>query len=143
MLNLAQFQVGDAPAQSAEDAGVVALANRTLWRCNWVAVDGSGHHLHWGDQEIGGLGKEGDGWSEFDLHDGEQDTRKISGRGKWQRHFDNSNNLGGLLIHRHPLDPLDLHEQSHQVPRNPALGDQSQLGAFHKIWIVGDGLADG
>ncbi len=108
-----------------------------------MAVDGSGHNLHWGDQDIGGLGEEGDGWSEFDLHDGEQDTRKIPGRGKWQRIFDSSSSLGGLLIHRHPLDPLDLHEQAHQIPRNPALGDQCQLGAFHKIGIVGDGLADG
>ena len=51
--------------------------------------------------------------------------------------------LQPALIHRHPLHSLDLHEQAHQVSRNPALGDQSQLGALHKIGIVGDRLADG
>lgn len=47
------------------------------------------------------------------------------------------------LVHRHPLHSLDLHEQAHQVSRNPALSDQRQLGALHKIGIVGDRLANG
>ena len=47
-----------------------------------MAVDGSGHQLHRGDQDVEGLGEEGDGRAEFDLHDGEQGASGISGRGK-------------------------------------------------------------
>ncbi len=39
-------------------------------------------YLHQGDQDVEGLRKEGDGRTEFDLHDGVQGALGISGRGK-------------------------------------------------------------
>ena len=42
----------------------------------------SGHQLHRGDQDVEGLGEEGDGRVQFDLHDREQGASGISGRGK-------------------------------------------------------------
>ena len=79
----AHFQLGDVPVQPAEDAGVVAADEEDLIALQFrVAVDGSGHQLHRGDQDVEGLGEEGDGRAEFDLHDGEQGALGISGRGK-------------------------------------------------------------
>ena len=79
----AHIQLGDVPVQPAEDAGVVAADEEDLIALQFrVAVDGSGHQLHRGDQDVEGLGKEGDGRAEFNLHDGEQGASKISGRGK-------------------------------------------------------------
>ena len=79
----AHVQLGDVPVQPAEDAGVVAADEEDLIALQFrVAVDGSGHQLHRGDQDIEGLGEEGDGRAEFDLHDGEQGASGISGRGK-------------------------------------------------------------
>jgi len=79
----AHFQLGDVPVQPAEDAGVVAADEEDLRALQFgVAVNGSGHQLHRGDQDVEGLGEEGDGRAEFDLHDGEQGASGISGRGK-------------------------------------------------------------
>lgn len=79
----AHFQLGDVPVQPAEDAGVVAADEEDLIALQFrVAVDGSGHQLHRGDQDVEGLGEERDGRAEFDLHDGEQGALGISGRGK-------------------------------------------------------------
>jgi len=79
----AHVQLGDIPVQPAEDAGVVAADEEDLIALQFrVAVDGSGHQLHRGDQDVEGLGEEGDGRAEFDLHDGEQGALGISGRGK-------------------------------------------------------------
>ena len=79
----AHVQLGDVPVQPAEDAGVVAADEEDLIALQFrVAVDGSGHQLHRGDQDVEGLGEEGDGRAEFDLHDGEQGALGISGRGK-------------------------------------------------------------
>jgi len=67
----AHVQLGDIPVQPAEDAGVVAADEEDLIALQFrVAVDGSGHQLHRGDQDVEGLGEEGDGRAEFDLHDG-------------------------------------------------------------------------
>ena len=79
----AHIQLGDVAVQPAEDAGVVAADEEDLVALQfWVAVDGSGHHLHRGDQDIEGLREEGDSGAEFDLHNGEQGASGISGRGK-------------------------------------------------------------
>ena len=79
----AHVQLGDVPVQAAEDAGVVTADEEDLIAMQfWVAVDGSGHQLHRGDQDVEGLGKEGDGRVQFDLHDVEQGASGISGRGK-------------------------------------------------------------
>ena len=79
----AHFQLGDVPVQPAEDAGVVAADEEDLIALQFrVAVDGSGHQLHRGDQDVEGLGEEGDGRAEFDLHEREQGASGISGLGK-------------------------------------------------------------
>ena len=79
----AHFQLGDVPVQPAEDAGVVAADEEDLIALQFrMAVDSTGHQLHRGDQDVEGLGEEGDGRAEFDLHDGEQGASRISGRGK-------------------------------------------------------------
>lgn len=66
----AHIQLGDVPVQPAEDAGVVAADEEDLIALQFgVAVDGSGHQLHRGDQDVEGLGEEGDGRAEFDLHE--------------------------------------------------------------------------
>ena len=79
----AHVQLGDVPVQAAEDAGIVAANEENLVALQFgVAVDGSGHQLHRGDQDVEGLGKEGDGRAEFDLHEREQGAPGISGRGK-------------------------------------------------------------
>jgi len=57
----AHIQLGDVPVQPAEDAGVVAADEEDLIALQfWVAVDGLGHQLHRGDQDVEGLGEEGD-----------------------------------------------------------------------------------
>jgi len=79
----AHFQLGDVPVQPAEDAGVVAADEEDLIALQFrVTVNGSGHQLHRGDQDVEGLGEEGDGRAEFDLHDREQGASGILGRGK-------------------------------------------------------------
>ena len=79
----AHFQLGDVAVQPAEDAGVVAADEEDLVALQFqVAVEGSGQHLHGGDQDVEGLGEQGDGGEEFDFHDREQGAPGISGRGK-------------------------------------------------------------
>ena len=79
----AHIQLGDVPVQAAEDAGVVAADEEDLIALQFrVAVDSLGHQLHRGDQDVEGLGEEGDSRAEFDLHDREQGASEISGRGK-------------------------------------------------------------
>jgi len=79
----AHVQLGDVPVQPAEDAGVVAADEEDLVALQFrMAVDGTGHHFHRGDQDVEGLGEEGDGRAEFDLHEREQGASGISGRGK-------------------------------------------------------------
>ena len=76
-------KLGDVPVKPAEDAGVVAADEEDLVALQFrMAVDGSGHQLHRGDQDVEGLREERDGRAEFDLHDGEQGASGISGRGK-------------------------------------------------------------
>jgi len=41
----------------------------------------SGHQLYRGNQDVEGLGVEGDGRAEFDFHDGKQGAPGISGQG--------------------------------------------------------------
>ena len=79
----AHVQLSDVAVQAAEDAGVVAADEEDLVALQFgVAVDGSGHQLHRGDQDVEGLGEERDGRAEFDLHEREQGALGISGRGK-------------------------------------------------------------
>ena len=74
------IQLGNVAVQPAEDARVVAADEEDLIALQFrVAVDGSGHQLHRGDQDVEGLGEEGDGRAEFDLHDGERGALGISG----------------------------------------------------------------
>jgi hypothetical protein len=65
----AYFQISEVAVQPAEDAGVVAADEEDLVALQFqVAVEGAGQHLHGGDEEAVGLGEQGDGGEEFDIH---------------------------------------------------------------------------
>ncbi len=56
--------------QPIEDTGVVAADEEDLVALQFqVAALGFGQHLHGGDEEAVGLGEQGDGREEFDIHD--------------------------------------------------------------------------
>lgn len=45
-----------------------------------VAIEGTGQHIHWGNEDAVGLRKLGDGRAEFDFHDRIWMAAGISGR---------------------------------------------------------------
>ena len=66
----AYFQFRDVSIQSAEDAGVVTADEEDLVSLQFqVAIEGAGQQLHGSDEDAEGLGEQGDGGEEFDIHD--------------------------------------------------------------------------
>jgi hypothetical protein len=68
----AHFQLCEVAVQPIEDAGVVAADEEDLVALQFqVAVQGAGQHLNGDDEEAVGLGEQGDGGVEFEVHDRE------------------------------------------------------------------------
>ena len=79
----AHIQLCEVAVQPAEDTEVVVTDEEDLVALQFqVAIEGAGLQLHGGDQDAEGLGEQGDGGEEFDIHDRIWVAAGISGRGK-------------------------------------------------------------
>jgi len=90
----AHLQLRDVAVQAAEDAGVVAADVEDLVALQaLMAVEGAGQQLWGSDEDVEGLGEQGDGGMEFDFHD-----ERIGGFGDMRaRQGGGANVIGGLL----------------------------------------------
>ena len=65
----AHFQLCEVAVQPIEDAGVVAADEEDLVALQFqVAIEGAGQQLHGGNEDVEGLGEQGDGGEEFEVH---------------------------------------------------------------------------